>query len=285
MMLKRSLLKLRLKRGSPQYRALFATIRAVANADVLPGPADFETTFAPGRAFVRRVQGQNLWILYRYDPRPGGQGSLDRALNIRHRLCVPREKSPLKIFAYENRMGVTYFLHQGKTKTGKARYFVAKTIGKGALAAVPDGFEISESINGVVSVRRKVDGAIVAPAEDVAVVGRILESHPHLVGYVARAVDNAIVVFEPHPRPRDLAEIAKQLGARAPSATFIKERTKHARYDPVMKFEKDGPSCVVFRMTYRGSGGWSWALQPGDLAMLAKKLVPSVGTEAFYELM
>lgn len=36
------------------------------NAD-LPSPGDVETTFAPGRAFVRRVGGQNLWIWYRFD--------------------------------------------------------------------------------------------------------------------------------------------------------------------------------------------------------------------------
>lgn len=44
-----------------------ATIRAIANDAVLPGPADFETEFAPGRALVRRVPGQNLWILFRID--------------------------------------------------------------------------------------------------------------------------------------------------------------------------------------------------------------------------
>jgi hypothetical protein len=197
-------------------------------------------------------------------------------------MLVARAKPPSP-FAYENRMGVTYFLHHGKTKTGKVRYFVAKTIGKGALPAVPDGFEITESINGVVSVRKKVAGAILAPAEDVAVVERILAGHPHLAGYVARAVDAAIVVFEPHPRPRDLGEIAKALGVRAPG--FTAERTRHTRYDPVMKFEKDGPGYVAFRMTYRGNGGWSWALQAGKLEALAKKLVPAIGTDDFYELL
>ncbi len=41
-------------------------MRALASAD-LPGPGDFETSFAPGRAFVRRVVGHNLWILYPFD--------------------------------------------------------------------------------------------------------------------------------------------------------------------------------------------------------------------------
>jgi hypothetical protein len=39
----------------------------IADARVLPGPADFAAEFSPGRAYVRRVSGQNLWVLYRFD--------------------------------------------------------------------------------------------------------------------------------------------------------------------------------------------------------------------------
>ena len=47
--------------------AVASTIAALSDADVLPGRADFLTDFHPGRAHVRRVVGQNLWILYRFD--------------------------------------------------------------------------------------------------------------------------------------------------------------------------------------------------------------------------
>ena len=59
--------RLGLTPGSPTQRRVLATVRAIADADTLPGPGDFETSFAPGRASVRRVAGQNLWILYRFD--------------------------------------------------------------------------------------------------------------------------------------------------------------------------------------------------------------------------
>lgn len=48
--------------------------------------------------------------------------------------------------SYTNRKGQVYYLHAGKTKTGKRRYFVAKTIGAGALAELPAGFEIRPSL-------------------------------------------------------------------------------------------------------------------------------------------
>ncbi len=46
---------------------MFAAIGGLAKADRLPGVAHGETRFAPTRAFVRRVTGQNVWILYRFD--------------------------------------------------------------------------------------------------------------------------------------------------------------------------------------------------------------------------
>ncbi len=62
----RSKRRLGLVPGSTSLQSALATIRAIADADVLPGPADFETEFAPGRAHVRRVSGKNLWVLYRF---------------------------------------------------------------------------------------------------------------------------------------------------------------------------------------------------------------------------
>ena len=72
--------------------------------------------------------------------------------------------------SYTNRMGATYYLHEGKTKTGKARYFAAKTILQGALSVMGEGYEFSESINGVVSVRRMDTSASNIPDADLAMV-------------------------------------------------------------------------------------------------------------------
>lgn len=47
-------------------RAASAELRSLA-AGNLPGAGDFETSFSPGRAHVRRVGGYNIWVLYRFD--------------------------------------------------------------------------------------------------------------------------------------------------------------------------------------------------------------------------
>jgi hypothetical protein len=65
--LKRGLLDRGIAQRSARFRAVFVTVGALANADVLPAAMDSETLFPPGRAHVRRVSGQNLWILFRFD--------------------------------------------------------------------------------------------------------------------------------------------------------------------------------------------------------------------------
>jgi hypothetical protein len=63
----RSQRQLGLVPGSTAMRSVSATARQLAEDVALPSRADFETEFSPGRAYVRRVSGQNLWVLYRFD--------------------------------------------------------------------------------------------------------------------------------------------------------------------------------------------------------------------------
>jgi hypothetical protein len=192
------------------------------------------------------------------------------------------------VFTHENRMGVTFYLHEGKTKTGKPRYFFTRDIRDGSLVELPEGYEVSESINGVVSVRKKKPGEVSVPAEDVTLVEAALGRHPHLRWYKAQAVGSAILIFEPDPRPGDLRSLGDLVGFSGrlgPGEQYMEERMKKARYAPVMKFEREGDRYAVFRMTYRGHGGWSYPLDSGTLAELIKKFVPKVGTEKFFDLM
>ena len=63
------------------------------------------------------------------------------------------------------------------TKTGKPRYFFAKTVRQEALLEMPEGFEVSESINGVVSVRRTRAGEAAVDDADVEVVRAPVKGH------------------------------------------------------------------------------------------------------------
>jgi len=53
-----------------------------------------------------------------------------------------------------NRKGDRYYLHQGRTKTGKPKYFFSKKSEGELCGQLPDGFEIYESPRGQVYCRR-----------------------------------------------------------------------------------------------------------------------------------
>ena len=56
-------------------------------------------------------------------------------------------------FSFKNTRGVTYFLHSKvtTTKTGKTQtlYFFAKEKKAGTLDAVPKGYKVAETVNGL----------------------------------------------------------------------------------------------------------------------------------------
>ncbi len=56
-------------------------------------------------------------------------------------------------YSYTNKKGVTYFLHArtNKTKSGKMQtlYFFAKEKKAGVLEAVPHGYKVAETVNGL----------------------------------------------------------------------------------------------------------------------------------------
>jgi hypothetical protein len=63
------------------------------------------------------------------------------------------EKEVHMAFSYTNKRGVTYFLHAKvtQTKTGKTQtlYFFSKEKKAGVLEAVPKGYQVVETVNGL----------------------------------------------------------------------------------------------------------------------------------------
>jgi hypothetical protein len=199
------------------------------------------------------------------------------------------------VLSHTSRNGVTFYLHQGTTKTGKPKYYVAKTVGPGALAEMPAGFEFTESINGVVSIRRVDDSPRLITDYDVELVRNELAWHRHLRHYRVEATKVDIVIYEPagalwakrryQPVMRFLtfSDQAGDIVIYEPAGALWAKR----RYQPVMRFltfSDQAGTYAVSRMTYRGEGRWSYPLAHGSLARLARDFVPSIGTNHFFEL-
>jgi hypothetical protein len=151
---------------------------------------------------------------------------------------------------------------------------------------MPDGYEFTESINGVVSVRRIDRRGPPIPEHGVELVRAEMARHGQLRYHRVECVRGEIVIFEPSPGLMTLdAERARRFGIRwnEPALDCL---ATHTRYAPALKFVPCGSGdYAVHRMTYRGQGGWSWQLAHGPLVELVGRFVGKIGTDAFFDLM
>ena len=84
---------------------------------------------------------------------------------------------------YRNQKGRLYYLHRGATKAGKVRYFFSPQATGCLVAEVPAGFEITETVNGVVSLRRIKPRPI--HDDELQTVRSVMAELPHLRRYRA----------------------------------------------------------------------------------------------------
>jgi hypothetical protein len=190
---------------------------------------------------------------------------------------------------YTNRKGITYTLCQGMTKTGKPRYtFVRDPEGKSVVVAIPEGWKISESVNGIVSLV-KLRHQKLLPREIAAVeseVGR----HSKASNYRINLKSDRIEVYESVGTDVDgvlsLLERVEML-PKSKEADLRDVLARRAQFTPVLRFILDDQETRVFRAErWRRSGnrGYWLLVSKGPAEQLARQLIPALGTHKFSEL-
>jgi hypothetical protein len=193
--------------------------------------------------------------------------------------------------SYTNRKGLTYTLYRGQTRTGKPRYYFGRE-GQGQgepVTELPPGFTISESVNGVVSLVKDRPSPI--QPEEVTAIEAAVRQHPEARHYRVAVKHNRIEIYEQvgpdydallgalHIPNLSSAGLAERLQA-------VEER--YTRYTPVLRFILLDPKRRLFsaqRWCYLGSiDGWLELRQTGPVATLARALIPTLGTDRFFEL-
>jgi hypothetical protein len=184
-----------------------------------------------------------------------------------------------------NRRRDTYYLHELESKTGKPRlYFSTRKVGRLA-ESIPPGYEIYESPNAKVFLRR-VPPRIIEDQE-VEMVRDGVRRLAQLDYFAVEARKNSIVVLMPN---QDVAGIRKTLGS-FPLANRIKIedwlRTQ-TTYSPEMRFvlvDKKKRLFQVQRWCYLGSiDDWIPLGSSKTLAALVKKYCKHLGKESFFDL-
>ena len=191
---------------------------------------------------------------------------------------------------YTNRKGKTYYLCQGLTKKGKPRYYFARESKGKPVDEIPEGYEVRESVNGVVSLAKKRPVQILP--EERAAVEAAIRRHPKARNYRVDVKGKQIVVYERvGPDVEDLSPKLRRIGQL--SSTRLGELQEFldqtARFKPVMRFTLSDEQKRTFyaeRWCYLGSiDDWIHIGPSGSVHLLAQRFIPLLGTDALYEVL
>jgi len=195
---------------------------------------------------------------------------------------------------HTNRKGVTYQLCRTADAKGRPRYvFARESVGE-PVEAIPEGFAVRESVNGVVSLVRERPSQI--RPEELRVVVSAVNRHPKGNNYRVDVKGKRIVVYERlGPDADELAEIFGEEGLWTSrlSDRWPTQLDARAQFQPIMRFtltdrSKEADTSREFyaeRWCFRGSvDDWIDVYHYGPIEDLAGELIPVLGTDEIFEL-
>lgn len=191
---------------------------------------------------------------------------------------------------YTNRKGVTYVLCRGVTKTGKPRYYFAREIKGEPMDEIPEGFKISESVNGVVSLVKDRPSPILP--EEIAAVEAAISRHPKPRNYRVSTKQDRIEIYERVGVDTDEL-IAEFMGGHTLFPGQIDRlhevRDRRAQFTPVLRFillDAEHRTFQTKRWCYLGSiDDWIDVGPTGSIADLADQWIPRLGSDRYFEVL
>ncbi len=153
---------------------------------------------------------------------------------------------------YKNRKNKTYYLHQGKTKTGKSKYYFSMKKEGHLVNKIPEGYEIYEHPANAQVFLRKKQPQLITDLEK-HVVNKHLKNLKIKRPYLMDVRGNIITIFESSHDPDELKASFGgifDIFSRSPSETeslFQAITTEAAHYTPVLRFKLVSEKDRAFR--------------------------------------
>jgi hypothetical protein len=202
-------------------------------------------------------------------------------------------KTPVAL-QYENRKGEVYYLQEGKTRTGKPKYYTGKKLSGTSLAALPEGYEFYERPDNAQVVVRKIKPSAITEFERKQA-EEIVRRASGLEHFRVDVEDDALVVYTPSFRAAEADELFAELagplmGTRSPRMDEFREnQIRGSQYMPMLRFELVNPGTRLYR-AYRwcflGSiDRWISLHEQGMLDSLVEGFARHLDQESFFELM
>ncbi len=183
---------------------------------------------------------------------------------------------------YTSRTGKTWHLHTGPKRGGGVQYFFATKLGDSIARSLPDGFEIYESVNGQVFLRR-IEPRLIR-VEETTCIDRQLERRRGGKLYKTETRGRTLTIFESQDNLAGLGKIFPQVGPQKKAVL----RERFASYQPVMRLILADEEQRLFapeRYCFRGSvDDWISVGAPEPIKKLAVKYLKHLGQDSFFEL-
>lgn len=188
-----------------------------------------------------------------------------------------------------NRKQKTYYLHQGKTKLGNPKYFFSMKSDGNLVEVIPEGFEIYETPNAQVFLRKIPPQFIFE--EEVAIVENGMANYSKLEYFQVEVKQKTICIFTPNEDASALFELfasaALILGRK--SQKIQESVVKSLTYADNLRFTLVDQQNRLFqteRYCYLGSiDDWIEVGTIGPLKKLVKTYVGHLGQDSFFDLM
>ncbi len=189
------------------------------------------------------------------------------------------------VVTHTNRKKDTYFLLQGKTKTGKPKYYFARTNGANAVGQIPEGYEIYEKPDSAQVFLRKLMKTLITSRERqmaLEVAQKTISSGSILID----VEHDSIVVYYAQSNQRLFEMLFGSDSAGLPDHA-------EAAFTPFLHFEKllrftlvnqVGRSFHAARWCFKGSiDDWFPLFDSGPLGPLVAKHAQHLGKESFFQ--
>ncbi len=194
---------------------------------------------------------------------------------------------------YKNRRNKTYYLHEGKTKTGKPRYhFSLKSKGE-LVDEIPESYEIYEHPGtGGMFLRKKLPRLITDIEK--RLIEKELKKAEGRRRYLLDIKGKVITIFQSNQDIETLKDLLSDVrpdffNNRSDNASSIEDIINIAvDYSPIMKFTLKNEKKRAFiaeRYCFLGSvDDWIISGEPDTLKNLVKKYIKYLDQDSFFDL-
>lgn len=197
---------------------------------------------------------------------------------------------------YTNRIGKMYYLREGKTKTGKPRYFFsAQQHGKGEVVdRIPDGYEIYEHPENAQVFLRKIRPQVITDLEKL-LVNKAVKALNRSKRYLIDCKDENITIYESSADVGELKNILSDFlkntplraGLTADDAMNVLVNAANQHYTAMLRFrlvDKERRKFTAERFCFRGAiDGWINICSPENLKTLVEMYIELLGTDSFFD--